>query len=616
MTASPRFSRRLTALFMPPFRGLGIVVWLFFVLGFLLTPGYPIWHGQFIDSDDYTILAHTLDWIKGQSWFDLVQHRLNPPEGVLLHFARLTELPIGALITVFHGTGLSWVASATVTAALWPLVLLAGMLMALRWLAESFLLQDWTRLTAFVALFATPLMFQFSPGRIDHHGLSLLIEIIAFACAVRMMQEPSKVLWGAGAGMFLGLGQAVALETLPLLILMSACAGIWMMVEGRAAARAGLVFGLALYITSAVCLMLTHRPATWLAPDLLAYSIVYVLLAGSIAVCCASVALAAQSRHVWLRYVTGPGLGLGMAMVFFMRFPQLLAGPYGAMDKEFTTFMFEYIREVQPLTTSPYPLSFILLPLFGLFAIIGFWPSGNDKKRFGVWLFLSVLLLGSYLISLFYIKRFAHFAVLFSIIPLTLFLQRVLPHVLSRTRGLKRIVLATCILSVAGPLPGLWLPALVQGKPFISGYVLFPAGYEIKHDDMTALLFQLNDPEAFGGCSRLIMNPVNEGAELLFRTKHAYLAALYHTNVSGLLDSEHFYAATDPNVAHKIITSRGVELVLMNKELAPMYHRIGKGKTTMADRLVDGPVPPWLKPVDMILPGSPYLLFQVQPTTL
>jgi hypothetical protein len=72
--SKPSFFAPLAAVFRPPFIGLGAVVWLYFVWCFLVHPHSPILRGDFIDPDDPMYLAHALDWLKGQSWFDTVQH--------------------------------------------------------------------------------------------------------------------------------------------------------------------------------------------------------------------------------------------------------------------------------------------------------------------------------------------------------------------------------------------------------------------------------------------------------------------------------------------------------------------------------------------------------------
>src|SRR4051812_8105330 len=52
----------------------------------------------FVDTDDAMRLSEVHDFLKGQNWFDLVQHRLNTPFGAELHWSRLIDLPEAAIL--------------------------------------------------------------------------------------------------------------------------------------------------------------------------------------------------------------------------------------------------------------------------------------------------------------------------------------------------------------------------------------------------------------------------------------------------------------------------------------------------------------------------------------
>lgn len=619
-----RLTRRLTAIFKPPFEGLGIVVWLYFVLCFLIHPRSAILQGTFTDPDDYTILTMTIDWLKGQSWFDVIQHRLNPPDGVVMHYSRLMELPLAGLIQLFRAAGLDWVPAATVTAAIWPPILFAFFLAALRWLAEPFLPRDWTRATAFVALFATPLLFHFSPGRVDHHGLALLITAMSLGCTVRMLQEPEKTIWGIGAGFFMALGMAIALETLPWLLLMSAFIGLWMMITGRPAARTGLMFGVSLYVISACCLIVMRAFSLLLVPDPLSFSVVYVILAGSIAVCCAAVALAAQSRFIKLRYFMGIGAGLISSVLFFTKFPELATGPFGAINVKLSTIESSIMENV-PLIKDFKPLAMVLLPLIGLFASYFSLRTEKSERLRGSWLLIVALLITAYLLSLFYLIRIVSYAILFSIIPLTAFLHQSLAKAKENWRGRKLAAVEFGLILLVGPLPAVLVPAIEDGRPFNTGVLLFPVQNVSQPSNMTALKILLNLPSYNTGKPLTIINALNDGAQLLFYTPHQVIAAPYHNNVTGLLDSTRFLATHDPEEAHKIAVARSIDLVVLDNSIADVYRgksskkvfvrngKIEPDPTTasFAEQLITGQTPDWLKPVDLVLPTS-YLLFKVK----
>src|SRR5260370_17505466 len=56
-------------------------------------------HGVFdaMSTDDAMRLVEVRDLIAGQAWFDLAQHRLDPP-GVSMHWSPVVDSPLAALI--------------------------------------------------------------------------------------------------------------------------------------------------------------------------------------------------------------------------------------------------------------------------------------------------------------------------------------------------------------------------------------------------------------------------------------------------------------------------------------------------------------------------------------
>src|SRR6185437_16365893 len=80
-----------------------------------------------MSTDDAMRLVEVRDLIAGQGWFDLVQHRLDPP-GLAMHWSRVVDAPLAGLILLLrpllggHGAELA-------TLVLWPTGLLAAALL-------------------------------------------------------------------------------------------------------------------------------------------------------------------------------------------------------------------------------------------------------------------------------------------------------------------------------------------------------------------------------------------------------------------------------------------------------------------------------------------------------
>ena len=75
-------------------RKLLLLIWAVTVATYLLDrPGAD----QDLSTDDAMRLVQVRDLLAGQGWFDLTQYRLNPPDGVAMHWSRLIDLPIAIL---------------------------------------------------------------------------------------------------------------------------------------------------------------------------------------------------------------------------------------------------------------------------------------------------------------------------------------------------------------------------------------------------------------------------------------------------------------------------------------------------------------------------------------
>jgi hypothetical protein len=57
---------------------------------------------QVRDTDDALRLVQVRDLLAGQGWFDLHQYRIMAPEGVLMHWSRLVDLPLAATIVALR----------------------------------------------------------------------------------------------------------------------------------------------------------------------------------------------------------------------------------------------------------------------------------------------------------------------------------------------------------------------------------------------------------------------------------------------------------------------------------------------------------------------------------
>jgi hypothetical protein len=121
----------------------------------------------------------------------------------------------------------------------------------------------------------------------------------------------------------------------------------------------------------------------------------------------------------------------------------------------------------------------------------------------------------------------------------------------------------------------------------------------------------LNDPHGLGDRPRIVLAHFNHGPELLYRTRHGVVAAPYHRNVTGNLDSDAIFAAADDALARRLVAQRGVELIVFCRRGPAVLQASFQGEATFVNRLVEGRVPAWLRRVELPEPSGDFLVFQV-----
>ncbi|MFL1877171.1 hypothetical protein ACIKT0_18870, partial [Hansschlegelia beijingensis] len=149
------------------FEGAGVPLIVFIWAMFALANAfgaYPAVIDQ-LSTDDAMRLAGVRDLLAGQSWFDLAQHRLNPPEGVVMHWSRAVDLPI-ALILAAAERLLSPDLALRATLIAWPLLLLLPALLAVASAARSLGGPQAAVLSAFMTVMSPGAKRTVTPGDI------------------------------------------------------------------------------------------------------------------------------------------------------------------------------------------------------------------------------------------------------------------------------------------------------------------------------------------------------------------------------------------------------------------------------------------------------------------
>lgn len=565
--------------------------------------------------DDFMRLVQVIDWLDGQSWSDTAQRRLNPPVGVALHWSRLADMPVAAVIWLIE----PWFGRTRAVSLSVLLVpsFLGGLFAAVFLWAALSLLPARRALEPPILMVGTLLypLTQFFPGRVDHHGLQLVLTALVIGLLMRAL-EPGRVRAAAGLGVAGGLSLTIGLETLPLLGAATVIFSLVWTMRGGSAATSLALFGLALTGTALALLPLTRPRPEWTAVVCDQMSLVHITLTATVLAAGTGAFALERLRPAVAqpaRLVLVGGIGLVGLVLAATIFPQCAGVPYTNLSPE-VHYWLEAVVEAQSLLETFHhepglAVSLIILPLVALVSVV--WlirPAGRTAPH---WIALLVLVLSGITTVVWQIRGVSY-AGLAASLALTPFADTMNERadripVSSVKQLLVRIGLRLCVpgmCSIAVILPLLLLQS-ASSPAANEQEVKCEVPAHVDHNVVAAL----NDPTELGAEARTIAAPIDLGPSILLLTRHRVLAAPYHRNIQGLADNRRIFAGTEED-ALATVRARAVDAVLFCRKFVPV--------TTYADqpaflneRLSAGRPPWWLVPITS---GEDMSLYRVHST--
>jgi hypothetical protein len=533
----------------------------------------------FADTDDAMRMVVVRDFLAGQGWYDHLQYRLNTPHGAEIHWSRLVDVPLAALLALF--TPLLGAAQAMVAVGyVWPMLLLVVLLWVSASLANRLVGPEGVLPALVLPVLSPAITAEFTPGRVDHHNVVILLTLVMVWTGVESFRRPRFAIAG---GLAAATALAIATEALPAI--------------GAAIVVAGLV-----YVFDAA------RAATMrnfgLACDVL--SPVYVLMAMAVAAAFTLVSLVPAPRAAWQRLALLAVLGSLAMLAVVMVYPQCLKGPYGGMDPWLQANWLAAINEAKPWHLSlrdipAYALAVGTPALLGLCVVlVRLWLVREDRPA---WTALLVFLAAMAVIMLFQVRgsRLAVMpampAAAWLIVALRrryLATHRILPMLglLGSWLAFSGIVLSLAVVMVVNSVPG--RAQQVAAARASKEPCLMPAAFA----DLGVL-----PPER-------LMTPIDLGAHTLLYTPHEVVSAPYHRNEQGVRDTFRFF--NDPiDAARAILEARGIGLVVLCPAMAEVVGLPSRAPDSFATLFAQDRLPAWLD--DVSLPGGALKVYAVLP---
>lgn len=553
------------------------IVWVLVAILLSVTNLSSIVGFGFVDGDDILRLLETRDWLAGQSWFDVTQYRIAPPEGTPMHWTRLVDVPLALVMLAaapFVGTGMAEHVAAVVVPlfTLWLVLLLIG---RMSWRLYD---EEATGLACLVAGLAMPLMHQLRPMRIDHHGWQVVCGLVAVNAL--MGRDPRRSGWVAGLAMALWL--AISLEALPMVaVIMGIALFRWLRSWDD---RVWLVAMLQSVFVSSLAIHLATRGFD-LAGHCDAMSLPQLAAMGIVVLGATGLGHVSQRPVAFTLLVLG-SVGLAAVIVALRIEPSCAKGAFADLDPLARDMWLANVRESRPIWQQlpATALALGLPPLVALFVSLGL------AARTGAWLHRwhleYALLIAASLALTCMVGRAGAFAAALAAVPLGYQLKLWLRNIRNLRRPGRQAMAVLGI--VAALLPTLPLTVLMMATP--SNAAPPPDTTDDAPCDPALAL------AGIGNAPRTLLAPIDMGPQILLDTPHRVTATAHHRAGQAISDNMRAYIAPAEQ-AHTIVKARGIDHVVVCASLPEMDVYREEGPGGLVDGLLDGKAPAWLQPV-------------------
>lgn len=550
---------------------------------FLIISSWPnISSGTGWDPDDQLRLTQLRDFLNGQSWFDNRQYRLNPPDGALMHWSRLIELPLAAvtlLLTPIFGQTVAEIAATTAV----PLLLFGVIIMFLARTASRVGGKNAGIAAAMIAAMSVPLITQLRPMRIDHHGWQITMAVLALASLFHADVRKAGLVLGAALAIWIH----VSLEGAPMSAAFFLFLGWQWLTKSDEAARLFCTIS-AFALSSLVLFFGTQMQGLGASIycDTVSPPHIIAILAAS-AIMLPGLYMAPQSKLV--RGLIMATAGGAAGLVLLLRAPECLNGAFSTLDPLVRDYWYVNVKEGMPVWHQDLRTAAFLMagPIAGLFSFVILVRKMDETDRSKLWV-ASFFSIYAFVLSLF-VFRTISVAAAYAVVPVAALIAYV--FVQYRQSGLpkQRILYVVAMLFL-----------LVPGSVVNAVLNVSPEQETVDDARSAAKLLSCESAQSVATLSALprgqFLVPFDMGPMVLAQTGHSVLASSHHRNEKAMHDHIEIFRSL-PDVARQLMTARGINYLALCPDEQELDFYARKNPDGLWAEIAKRNVPDWLEPL-------------------
>ena len=564
-----------------------------------------VWRtGGFFDTDDAMRMSQVRDLLAGQGWYDMTLWRLDPPQGSVIHWSRLVDLPIVALLKLF---GLFLPAEAAERAAriAFPTLTFAILLAGGAWAAKIFARRETAVLGVFTILFCGVMFWQFPPGRIDHHAPQITLLLFCVAALARAL-DPAQARWAALSGACMAVSLGIGLENLPFFALVAAVPGIVFLLRGDEARALLRHFAAGLVVVLSAVYLLTVGPSRWFVTACDALSPPWIISAMAGAAAFGLLSLCGR-LNFFGRLVALAALGGAALAPMLLHWSDCLSHPFGVLDPVVKSLWLDHVSEnltlAQDYSVAPGAALLMAIPIVIGFCGALFGVASQKGVARARWLLQAAVIAAGFAAACVSLRVFSStmpLAALGLLAPVEFLRQR-----LAASNATTAMVAAfAALVSISSFGVALALPEL---KPPLEA----ENSLDMAWRSPNACRDSANYAPLASLPPGLAVAPVPAGSYLVAHTQLSVLAAPYHRNNHGnraALD----ILRSKPALAETLARQAGAKYVLLcwaNPADLAFYKAMGPDG--LAAQISQGKIPGWLRVLKV--EGTIFHVFEVLP---
>lgn len=545
------------------------------------------------DSDDVGRVLQVRAWLGGQGFYDLFNHRANPPFGADMHWSRLSDIPLAAtelILRPFLGVEMAEKYGVLITPIWLCLVFafVAGMV------AKRFNPSIYTPYLAIAFVyFSQTVQANFFPGRVDHHGLQLICLFLAIYGATDNSKKGGIIsAIGIAAGLTIGF-EAIVFE----IIICAFFAIIWAF-EGEKRKDQLTGFSIGLGISIIIGLLINVAPSKIMdgANDRLSIAQVAPILMGCFGLwLCATF----QSSKSFIFKSAALAIVGVLVVLVALQFPILFKKLYWQIDEKYYRLWMLDCPDTNPLLTFPLYIQI----LYGMFCLTGsiaaiiktITLAKSKNENFINWLLLTILIVVATLMTFLFQAR-----------------------LMGQASALVILAIAPIIVGVFegfGMVPALL--TLLCLTPFTSNNIsdfakkfYHPKNAKISYDAD----FNCHSISDFAHLAKkpkgLVAGNLNLGPETLINTPHNVLSTGFHRDLGRNLAYPIFLS--DAKNAEAKIRTLGVNYVAYCQKSPEIGRIIDDAPSGLMADIIKGQTPSYLRKI-MPVNKTDVIAFEVLP---